>query len=824
MSPPATARSGPGVARVQLALIGAVVVVAGAADRVAPPAHAEGLRILSPIVRSVGDQRRVAEGSRVSLRVIRPKLEIARDKASGPVVGLSISGDGNLLFALLEDGDGRVWDLHEGGQLGGAVSEHAVAGAAVGTGSDTEIIIAHRDGLLTATRPGDGTRRIAATGAPLGPRPSPVLSAGGGAVAFPAPDGGWTLMRDGRKEHLADAAVTFAPMLSADGTRTAYSLPWGSLVAAHPFAVDRAPVALPGCSDDAGVTAGAFMPDGETLVLGDRAGNVCVGPFPERSASVRFRLSDRAHDRPVQAVAVDRGGRQFATLDVGGRVQVWSVSPRFRPVSAFDLAAASPAAAVAIDAARHWVLVGEAAGTIGIYDYAGGRDPRRIASLLCTDDGGWAVVDSEGRFDGPMEGVDALFWAGDTAADTLPVDAFSENWFEPGLLGKLDDEAPRFLNEEAASLTEDGYVPPPRVSIDPVDARAVDGDGWLLVTVRFEDPEHPPEAVPHVRLYHNGKLVPQDRMRAAPGQTTFEYPVRLLPGENTFHAVGVSALGIEGRPSAPVMAAGPAPDRERSRMQVVSIGINDYVRPTWELSYGRNDARAVAETLGVGGDRLFRDIRTLTLLDADATATAIKGRIAWDSPSAGDVLVVYFSGHGVALPEGGGWEWYLLPFTEAWDVAGDVTASMVRQHGVSSRDLMRVLTETPASRVFLILDSCRSGAVADAMGRGMFDEAVGQKALRRIARVGGIHVLAASRGDEDAVELVSRPHGALTYLLLEGMRGKADGNSDGEISVREIVGYATREMPLLARRLVAETISQLPVGYSRGADFALVGM
>ena len=105
----------------------------------------------------------------------------------------------------------------------------------------------------------------------------------------------------------------------------------------------------------------------------------------------------------------------------------------------------------------------------------------------------------------------------------------------------------------------------------------------------------------------------------------------------------------------------------------------------------------------------------------------------------------------------------------------------------------------------------------------MFDEAVGQKALRRIARVGGIHILAASRGDQDAVELVSRPHGALTYLLLEGLQGEADDDLDGEVSVREIVDYATREMPLLSRRLVAETISQLPVGYSRGADFALVG-
>ena len=53
------------------------------------------------------------------------------------------------------------------------------------------------------------------------------------------------------------------------------------------------------------------------------------------------------------------------------------------------------------------------------------------------------------------------------------------------------------------------------------------------------------------------------------------------------------------------------------------------------------------------------------------------------------------------------------------------------------------------------------------------------------------------------------------------MRGKADVNRDRQVTVQEIVGYATREMPLLSQRLVSETISQMPVAYSRGADFAL---
>ena len=145
---------------------------------------------------------------------------------------------------------------------------------------------------------------------------------------------------------------------------------------------------------------------------------------------------------------------------------------------------------------------------------------------------------------------------------------------------------------------------------------------------------------------------------------------------------------------------------------------------------------------------------------------------------------------------------------------------------------MHLLTHTRAQRVFLVLDACQSGAVAEAFetfaspGRGGgLDDAVAQKSLRRMARVGGIHILAASRAHEDAKELQVVPHGALTYLVIEGIRGAADGagdqTGDGQVSVREIVDYAAREMPALAHRLVQEPISQIPVGYSRGSDFAL---
>ena len=336
--------------------------------------------------------------------------------------------------------------------------------------------------------------------------------------------------------------------------------------------------------------------------------------------------------------------------------------------------------------------------------------------------------------------------------------------------------------------------------------------------IRLEDPNYPRESVSEVRLYHNGKLVPPERMAVDAAEPFFDYEVQLLPGQNDFAAVAVGPGDVEGSAATATFTV-PAQQPSRPRLQVVSIGINAY----WvdgDLFYGRNDAKTVVSTLRDRGASLFREVSAVTLLDSSASATAIRYHLSRQSPGPQDALVVFFAGHGYALKEKDGWEWYLMPFSRVWQ-RRKLFPEDISRYGIPSRELMRSLTSIPAKKIFLILDSCRSGAVVEAMEGRAFDDAVGRKALRRIARVGGIHVLAASRADEDGTELLTIPHGALTFLLLEGMRGKADVNRDQQVTVQEIVGYATREMPLLSQRLVSETISQMPVAYSRGADFAL---
>ena len=714
-------------------------------------------------------------------------------------------------------------------QLGGAFGSELASGAIRGEGNALEAIAVSRDGSSISIRPDGSVQQIGEKIEGIDPVVIPVLSGNGNVVAYRSEvDGGWYVKRDGsdQAERLPGADPDSRPILSSDGVKVAYRTVRGTIAVKNAFRGGT--IEIEGCESAIPVTTGAYTPDGERVIFGDEEGNICVWRIPEHEVPRRIFVQEAAHSGSIRLLVVDQDGIHVSTSGEDAVVNIWVVTSEVRPVASLKLAIES-ATSLLMDVSKRWIFVGESRGTVGIYSF---NELARIARLISTDVG-WAILDRKGRFDGPQNGVDALVWAGETAAQTLPVDAFSESYFEPGLLGKLSDGLQPFLNETVRDLSEDGYIAPPSVSIDPIESLQVDAEGRSRINIRLA-PNYLRRDVLEIRLYHNGKLVPAEKMVSDPTGKIIEYAIRLLPGENTFKAIGIGPGGVEGQPAFVTVAVA-APEPRQPRMQVVAIGIGDYVRPDWKLESTRNDANAVVSALRNRSGNLYSDVDVVSLLDSHAKATTIEEHISGKSQSPQDVLIVFFAGHGYAIKEegeGGKWDWYLLPYTHAWKTNRARLENkaekekIIRRHGISSRRLMSYLTKSQAQRVFLILDSCRSGAVIDAVssstGRARND-AVGQKTLRRIARVGGIHVLASSRANEDSIELVSVKHGILTYLILEGIRGAADENRNGKISVGEIIRYATREMPLLSQRLIKETINQKPVGYSRGADFALAG-
>ena len=818
----------------------AALLVFGGAPLLLPfSTEAQGLgRIVGGAVGGSVLRSGTALGSDRRFVVARPRLAVAEARRAGAVTQLAFDQDFSLLFVVLADGSARWWDLDRGLERGAIRDERIVSGLVRGGGLATEIITVRGDGSLMLLHP-DGTRYPVSEGvAGFDPGGRSPAVAGGGAVAFRMRDGTWWMRtRDGERLALPDAATDALPVFSAGGYSLAYRTGQGGEVRVLGLRGRRLePMSrLSGCSNSARITAVHFTPVGGRIVLGDASGNLCLWDMtgatgPKRLFSVHTNLPGA-----VRLLAIDRNGGHVAVGNGREAVEVWPISGRIERVSSVTLQMRSVGALV-IDTARGWLLAGGENGMVAIHDvHERDRDRRSrpIARLISTNDG-WSVLDRSGRFDGSQNGIDALSWMGETqegdATHELPVDSFSESHYEPGLLAKLDAPASILLNEAASDLPESGYVRPADVVIEMGER---DATGYVPVVVRTES-GYPAEDVAGLRLYHNGKLVLDGE-----GKATLETRVLLVPGENLIGAVAVGRDGVEGKPA--TQTATVSGQVLPPNLNVVAIGVNDYANPAWELFYPRNDAETMVSTLRERGTRLrgehgspvFGNVRTEILLDGKARKDAIESLISRSASAAQDVLVVYFAGHGYALQEERGWDWYMLPYTREWrrrTASTDEFDELIRQHGLSARRLMTLLTRTAAQRVFLILDSCYSGAVVEAV-EGIAaseprvgDDAATQKVLRHVARIGGLHVLAASRAHEKAVELQLEPHGALTYLVLEGMRGGADTDGDRSVSVREVIDYATIEMPNLADKLSQHPISQRPLGYSKGMNFAVAGL
>ena len=767
---------------------------------------------------------------------IRPKLVIDPGRRSGKTISLATDRARRLILAVHIDGAAHLWDLERGVRVGGHIGGGAVAGIVRGAGQSVEIVAVRRDGSVHALRPSGEARMLGRAILGFDAGVAPALSGDGNTMVYRTHGGGWHVGALGAGPvALPDAARDARPIVSPDGSTVVYRSAAGGPIAARIARSGvRAATRLDGCGGGAAITAWVFTPVGSRVALGDAGGQLCVWTIVGAGAPQRlFTVQTKALGSAVAALAMNRDGTRVAVRGSSGHVEIWTVSGKIRHTASVKLSSTGSQPLV-LDSSRQWVFGGETDGTIAIHSLK--RQEKTAVGWLISTAGGWAVLDRAGRFDGSQGGIDALSWSGETATrvrQELPVDAFSESYFEPGLLAKFGaPERSDYLTGQVRELATEGYLRPPRVAIDPIAAEGRTAGESVSVTVRRAESDYPSKLLSEIRLYHNAKLVPGGRLSKAEGLARFT--VRLVPGRNEFRALGVGYGDVEGpRSAVRTVALSAAP--ERPGLRLVAIGINDYARADWELRYPRNDARTLVSELRERGGALFADVEAVTLLDASADKSTIEASILAASDSAHDVLIVYFSGHGYAFREKNEWEWYLLPYTSEWERRATSQTdfdAQVRRHGLSSNRLMQLLTRTQAQRVFLVLDSCQSGAVGESFrtlvssgSREDLDDAVAQKSLRRVARVGGIHVLAASRAHEDAKELQVVPHGALTYLVIEGIRGAADSVDDrvgsGRISVSEIVDYAVREMPSLAHRLVQEPISQIPVGYSRGEDFAV---
>lgn len=252
-----------------------------------------------------------------------------------------------------------------------------------------------------------------------------------------------------------------------------------------------------------------------------------------------------------------------------------------------------------------------------------------------------------------------------------------------------------------------------------------------------------------------------------------------------------------------VLCGGVVPAEAQQRFAVV-IGIGKYQDSRIRaLKYTVRDAQAVYQFLTDPAGGGFPRDNVRLLLNEQSTQRAIKNALGQFLPERavrGDLVFMYYAGHGApevdrARREPDGFSKYLVPY--------DADYADLYSTGINTGEVKDFFDRIESDRVVFVMDACFSGASG---GRGFANVPRGRDVrvtgnyLDRLAEGKGRVILTASDANKLSLELDSLRHGLFTYHFLQGLRGKADRQNRGYITLQDVYAYTYDQVARESRR------------------------
>jgi len=209
------------------------------------------------------------------------------------------------------------------------------------------------------------------------------------------------------------------------------------------------------------------------------------------------------------------------------------------------------------------------------------------------------------------------------------------------------------------------------------------------------------------------------------------------------------------------------------------IGNTEYADPGLaQLTAPGKDAEDFARVLKDRGVCSFDEVNVLL----NQPESSVRGAIDefFDQKKPDDLLVLYFSGHGVRDEIGA---LYLA--------VKNTIRSRLRSTAIKSDYIREVMDQSRSRRQVLVLDCCNSGAFQQgtkaATGMSVGTASAFEGGYGRIILTASDSTQFAWEGDKVIGET---DNSLFTHYLVEGLEGEADLDGDGRITVDELYDYA----------------------------------
>lgn len=220
------------------------------------------------------------------------------------------------------------------------------------------------------------------------------------------------------------------------------------------------------------------------------------------------------------------------------------------------------------------------------------------------------------------------------------------------------------------------------------------------------------------------------------------------------------------------------------KIWAVIVGVAKYREPKSRLNYCDDDAYKIYGFLKSPEGGALPDEQITLLIDEDANGNNIKNAIRNFTQKAGknDAFLLYYSGHG--SPNN------LLGEDYSVNSSGTVSHSFINQNIANSK----------AKYTYCIIDACHSGNISMKSSKSTGAKSIAQlensepfyTALNQ-SKKGSVFILS-SKGTETSLETGNKRQGIFSYYFINGLKGNADYNNDGIISVTEVFDYTQKNV------------------------------
>ena len=555
---------------------------------------------------------------------------------------------------------------------------------------------------------------------------------------------------------------------------------------------------LPGSA----VQSVAFSPDGKYASSGGMDGTVRL--WNTRPLSLAKELNGHTGMGGIGAVAFSSDGRSVLSGGLSdGLIKIWDISTGAEAKSMKSHSGVRGVSSLAISPDGKFILSGGDAST-RIWDFATGEE---VATMVSFEDGEWVVVTASGYYNSSEKGDQYMMVT--VGGKPYTISQLRESFYRPDMV-KLALSGGSLKN--FAKLAD--IKQPPVVSIVNTPA-SVDRDE-ASVTLRIADSGG---GIGDIRLYLNGAAVMLDSSRGvkvAPtnqNEVTKTYHLKLTKGLNSIRAVAFNGDNTMQSADAIHQIIASFQTDAKPSLYALVIGINDYKNPRLQLNNAVADASLFGTTLKQSASGLFDKVNVKMLTTAEATTNEniIKELKTMRSINPDDLFVFYVASHGT-VDDG---EYFLITSN-----VGSTRTERLKTDAVSQTVFKELIANIPATKKLIIIDTCNAGALGGAIQTAMLTRGMSEDtAMKVLSRAVGSTVLSASTSIQEALEGYNG-HGLFTYVLTEGLQGKADKGRTGYVRTTELADYVDTEVPVLAEKIFKK--AQYPTISISGQAFPIV--